>query len=109
MLAGCVGLPGPDGFEAAIIKRSQALPVLAPATGHDVKSVARNGLLLELCVALGPQRFSRLRQGFVHLLQLGMCLGALRLPLGVQCSGMGLQGLRPRCEAGFVLCCPAGL
>lgn len=50
MLAGCVRLPGPDGFEAAIIKESQGLPVLAPATGKDVKSVARNGLLLSPAV-----------------------------------------------------------
>lgn len=46
LLAGCVGLPGPDGFEAAIIKRTEELATLTPARGSDVKSVAQNGLLL---------------------------------------------------------------
>lgn len=44
-LAGCAGLPEPDGSEAEIIRKAEGLPALAPAEGQDVKSATRNGLL----------------------------------------------------------------
>lgn len=46
LLGGCVGLPDPDGTEAAIIAKAATLPALTPTEGTEVKSVARNGLLM---------------------------------------------------------------
>ncbi|MEX2518994.1 MAG: TolC family protein [Paracoccaceae bacterium] len=46
LLAGCAGLPGPGVTEAAISERAERLTTLTAASGHDVTSVARNGLLL---------------------------------------------------------------
>ncbi|MGF2685310.1 TolC family protein [Marinobacter sp. DUT-3] len=45
LLAGCAGLPEPDGFEAAVIESAEGLTTLTPSGEGDVKSVARNGLL----------------------------------------------------------------
>ena len=58
LLPGCVGLPGPEGFEAAIIETAASLPTLAPASGGDVKSIARNGLLLSPSVREAASRVS---------------------------------------------------
>lgn len=46
MLGGCTGLPGPTGTEAEIIKKATAMPALTPADGVQVKTIARNGLLI---------------------------------------------------------------
>ncbi|MFL1404679.1 TolC family protein [Marinobacter sp. M1N3S26] len=45
LLAGCAGLPEPDGFEAAVIESAEELTTLTPSGEGDVESVARNGLL----------------------------------------------------------------
>lgn len=58
LLAGCVGLPGPDGFEASLIENAATLAVLTPANGDDVKSVSRNGLLLSPAVRESASRVS---------------------------------------------------
>lgn len=58
LLAGCTALPKADGFEAAIIKTAEGRPALAPASGDDVKSIARNGLLLSPSVREAASRVS---------------------------------------------------
>lgn len=45
VLAGCVGLPAPDGVEATLIKRAEGLPELTSAGTASVVEVARAGLL----------------------------------------------------------------
>lgn len=57
-LAGCAALPAPDGMEAALIERAEGLAPLAPAEGHDAKSAARNGLLLNPAVREAASRVS---------------------------------------------------
>jgi len=46
LLGGCSGLPGPDGTEAAILDKAAAMPGLTPIQGTQVKTAARNGLLI---------------------------------------------------------------
>lgn len=58
LLAGCVGLPAADGFEAVVIKKAEGRPVLMPSTGDDAKSIARNGLLLSPSVREAASRVS---------------------------------------------------
>lgn len=57
-LTGCVGLLGPDGFEATVIKSAEGRPNLEPNNGTDVKSIARNGLLLSPSVREAASRVS---------------------------------------------------
>lgn len=58
LLAGCAGLPGPTGFEAAVIKKAEGLTTVAPGTGNDIRSVARNGLLLSPSVREAASKVS---------------------------------------------------
>lgn len=58
LLAGCAGLPEPDGIEAAIIERSRGLAPLALAQGSDSRSTTRNGLLRSPSVREAASRVS---------------------------------------------------
>lgn len=58
LLAGCGGLPEPDGIEAAIIEKSRGLSPLAPSRGQDARSTARNGLLRNPSVREAASRVS---------------------------------------------------
>ncbi|GHH04811.1 TolC family protein [Pseudodonghicola xiamenensis] len=45
-LTACASLPAPDGLEAEILAQAEGLTPLTPARGQDVRSVSRNGLLI---------------------------------------------------------------
>lgn len=58
LLGGCVGLRGPEGTEAALIEKAASMPVLTSAKGTDVKSAARNGLLISPSVRQAASQIS---------------------------------------------------
>lgn len=57
-LGGCVGLRGPEGTEAALIEKAASMPMLTSVQGTDVKSAARNGLLISPSVRQAASRIS---------------------------------------------------
>ncbi len=97
VLAGCAGLPEPDGTEAAIIARAETLTPLTAATGADVKSVAQNGLLVSPTVREAASRVSASAdevrvQRAVLFPSLSLSLGGGVGPAGSGAPGVALTG-----------------
>lgn len=97
LLAGCAGLPEPDGTEAAIIARAEGLAALAPADGAGVRAVARNGLLLSPSVREAASEVSASAdevrvQRAVLFPSLGLSLGGGVGPAGSGAPALELKG-----------------